>query len=161
MHGDKIRIAENGGEQVVEVMGDPSRQHTKAFQLMGLPQSVFRLFALGDVGPDRHELLGPPILADEGHDGRIHPVVAPILRPVLDLPLPHPPRQDRLPELGHEDAGMVARIDDAVVLAQQLLPGILRDGAELVVHVGDPPPGVGDGDDGVLVQRPLEILQFP
>ena len=56
---------------------------------------------------------------------------------------------------------MVARIDDPMVLAQQLLAAVLGDGAELVIHIGDAPFGVRDRHDGVLVQGPLEVLQLP
>jgi hypothetical protein len=53
---------------------------------------------------------------------------------------------------------MVARVDDAVRLADQLLTRVTRDGAELVVHLRDHACPVGDGDDGVRVQG---LPQFP
>jgi hypothetical protein len=55
----------------------------------------------------------------------------------------------------------MSRVDDAVVLAEELLPGVLRDLAELVVHVGDDPALVGDGDDRGLVERVADLLEEP
>ena len=56
--------------------------------------------------------------------------------------------------------GMKAGIDDAMILAEQFLARVFRDRAELVVHVGDLSLRVGDGDDGVLVERRLHVVQF-
>ena len=51
----------------------------------------------------------------------------------------------------------MARIDDAVILAEQLLARVFGDRAELVVHEGDLSLRIGDGHDGVLVQRGLQV----
>ncbi len=55
---------------------------------------------------------------------------------------------------------MVTGIDDAMILPQQFLPVIFRNGAKLVVDVGDFALRIGDGDDGVLVQRRLQIADL-
>ena len=52
------------------------------------------------------------------------------------------------------------RIDDAMVLANQLLARVLRDRAELVVNESELPSGVGRGNNGVLIERGLQINQF-
>ena len=52
---------------------------------------------------------------------------------------------------------MKAGIDDPVGLAEQFLARITRNRAKFVVGVGNDTPGVGDGDDGVFVQRDLEV----
>jgi hypothetical protein len=56
---------------------------------------------------------------------------------------------------------MVRGVDNAVVLADQLFPGVLGDLAELVVDVGDPASLVGEGDDGRFVQGELQVRQLP
>ena len=45
-------VAEDGGEQVVEIVRDPARQHAEAFQLLALPERLLRLDARGDVHHD-------------------------------------------------------------------------------------------------------------
>ncbi len=159
-HGRQVAVAQDAGEQVVEVVRDPPGKHAQALQLLGLAQGLLGQLALGDVGADGHELHRPAVGPQERHDGGVHPVVAAVLGPVADLPLPHPARQDGAPEVGEEGLGVVLAVDDAVVLPQQFLPPVFGDGAELVVHVGDLAPGVGDRHDGVLVQGPLEGLQL-
>ena len=56
---------------------------------------------------------------------------------------------------------MVAGIDDAVVLAEQFFARILRYCAKLVVDEGDLPLRIGDGHDGVFVQRGFEVADLP
>ena len=160
-HGPQVRVAQDDRQEVVEVMGDAPGQDPQALQLLGLAQGVLGLLPLGDVGPDGHELDGRAVLPEKGHDGGVHPVVGAVLGAIPDFPLPHAPGEDGLPELRHEGLRVEARVDDPVVLAEQFLPGVLGDGAELLVHVGDAALGIGDGDDGVLVQGTLEILEFP
>ena len=55
---------------------------------------------------------------------------------------------------------MVTGIDDPVRFPQQLFARKFGDGAEFVIDVGDDAARVGDGDDGVLVERGLEIADL-
>ena len=55
---------------------------------------------------------------------------------------------------------MMAGIEDAMVLAQELCPGMSRDLTELVVGVGDHTGGIGDGHDGMFVERGPHIPQL-
>jgi len=48
--------------------------------------------------------------------------------------------------------GMMGRVQDEVIVSDQLVLGILADGAELVVDIGDGALHVGGGDDRVLVR---------
>jgi hypothetical protein len=54
---------------------------------------------------------------------------------------------------------VMARIEDPMVLANQLLTGVLADRAELIVRIGDRALDVGKGNDGVLVQGKLLVGQ--
>jgi hypothetical protein len=56
---------------------------------------------------------------------------------------------------------MVARIDDAMILAQQLVACVFGDGAELVVNVSDFPLRICDGNDGMHIERGLQIADLP
>src|ERR1035438_4814162 len=85
---------------------------------------------------------------------------AAVLCAVADLPMPGPAGSDRAPDAMEERLGVVARVDDPVVLSHQLPAGVFRDGAELVIDVGDAPRRVGDRHDGVLVQGGLDVLQL-
>src|SRR5579864_4634267 len=52
---------------------------------------------------------------------------------------------------------MVAGVEDAMILANQFLPGVLADGAKLVVHVGNRALDVSHGDDRMLIEGKLLI----
>ena len=56
LHPGQFRVADNGGEDVVEVVGDTAGQHSQAFQLLGFqhpalvfPAFVFGFFPVGNV----------------------------------------------------------------------------------------------------------------
>ena len=65
---------------------------------------------------------------------------------------------DAAPDGVVERGRVLAGLDDAVVLPQQLVARIAADLAELVVDVGDAARRVGDTDDGMVVQR--QVLAF-
>ena len=52
---------------------------------------------------------------------------------------------------------MVAGVEDAVVVANQFLFGVLTDGAELFVHIGDGALDIGDGHNSMLIESKLLI----
>ncbi len=56
--------------------------------------------------------------------------------------------------------GVVAGVEDAVIVADQLFARILADGAELFVYIGDGALHIGDGHDRVLVQSELLVGEF-
>src|SRR5882757_4654727 len=56
--------------------------------------------------------------------------------------------------------GMMARIEDAVILAQQLVSGVFADAAELLIDIGDRALDVGDSHDSVLIECKLLISEF-
>ena len=145
--------------------GDDGVLIERRFHIVQFAQRIRRLligaFAVRDVGANGDVLHRLSVRIQVRHDGRVHPVERAVLRLVLDFPLPHSPGADRLPDAANELLGMKTGIDDAMVLAEQLLARIFGNRAELVVHVGDFPFRVRDGDDGVLIDGRLEIVQFP
>ena len=52
---------------------------------------------------------------------------------------------------------MVARVEDAVILADQFVSGVRADSAKLVVHVGNRAPDVRTSDDRMLIEGKLLI----
>ena len=82
-----------------------------------------------------------------------------VLGPVADLALPSPAGFDGPPHLGEEFSGMQAGVDDVVASTKKFLTPVTADFAEPVVGVSDDATGVGDADDGVLIQRELLVFQ--
>ena len=121
------------------------------------PQRFFRQFPFGDVGADRDELGRLAATPTKWDDRGVHPVGAAVLRAVFHFALPDLAIHDRLPEFLEIGRRVVAGIDDAVVLADQLLHLVFGNRAEFVVGVGDYALGVGDGDEGVFIERGLEV----
>ena len=64
---DRVQIADNDGEQIVEVVRDAARQLSHCFHLLSLPQSLFRLVAKLRFGL---ELRGSRDQASQGFAGR-------------------------------------------------------------------------------------------
>ncbi len=108
---------------------------------------------VGDVGADRDVLVGSAGGIQERYDRALYPVEFPVLAAVADLTLPDFAVRDSAPETAVELVGMQARLDDAMVLAEQFGPGIAAHLAELVVDVDDVTSAVGDADDCVAIQR--------
>src|SRR5437867_1862059 len=56
-HAKELHRHENGGQYVVEVMGDAARQSANTFQALCAEQLPLKFFLLGDVGVDREDRL--------------------------------------------------------------------------------------------------------
>ncbi len=56
---------------------------------------------------------------------------------------------------------VVPRVDDAVVLPEELVPRIPGDLTELVVGVRDSAVHVGNRHDGRVIERTLEVGELP
>lgn len=123
--------------------------------LVLLAQRHLGLLAVGDVVADRDVAadLAPVVLI--GDDRGVDPVERAVPGLVADLAAPDVAARDGPPHLDEERPRVMARVDDVVALADQLLPPVAADAAERVVDVGDPAGAVGDGDDGVLVEGGL------
>src|SRR5947209_952854 len=116
--------------------------------------------ALGDVVADGDVLVGLAAGVKERDDGRVHPVDRAVLGAVANLAAPDAARGNRRPKISDELLRVVGRVDEAVILSDQLLARVLRDFAELVVDVVDRAALIRDGDDGRLVERELQVGQF-
>src|SRR5215204_1732180 len=125
-----------------------------------LVYALLGALALGDVVTDGDVLVWLALGVEEGDDGRVHPVERAVLGAVANLPAPDAAGGDSRPEFADELLRVVGRVDDAVVLPDEFFARVLRDFAELVVDVVDAAGLVGDGDDGRLVERELEVGQL-
>ena len=76
---------------------------------------------LRDVAADGEVLPRLPALVEERDDRRVDPVVTAILGAVPDLAAPDVPLRDRPPQVPDELLRVVAGVDDAVILAEQLV----------------------------------------
>ncbi len=138
------------------------RRHlAQSRQRLLLEQFCFGPLALRNVEPDRHVLIRLPVRVQEGHDRRVYPIQVAILGTIPDFAVPDLPVRNDVPQLAKELFGVIPGVDDPMVLTEQLAPRVLRDLAELVVDIGDPPGHVGRGDDRRLVQGELEVCQVP
>src|SRR6266478_4355760 len=122
--------------------------------------SVFGSLALCDVRTDGNVLPRFAIAAQRRDDGRIHPIDRPIFGPVLNLAVPNLPIRDGVIHLLEKFFRVVAGVEDAVILADQLVLGILTDGTELIVDISNRALDVGDRYDGVLIESKLLIGQL-
>ena len=74
--------------------------------------------------------------------------------------MPHPAVRDGAIHALEKFLGMMARVQDAMILPDQLFFGIFTDGAKFLVHVSDGAVDVGDSYDGVLIQSKFLISEF-
>ena len=164
-------------EQILECPIHPNKATLAVFQIQGCrrrlqqhldkAQLVFQLglnfLAFADVGPNRDVLGRPAVGPEQRHDGGTHPVLPPILVPVLDFATPNLALLNGLPQLLEKHRRVETAIDDPVVHAQQFFTRKPADGAEPVIGIGDVALGVGDADNGMLVQCELLVgkLQPP
>jgi hypothetical protein len=124
-----------------------------------LSQPNLVVLALGDIGADGDVLARFTALVEEGVDRGVDPIDRSIPGAVADFALPDPALGNGGPQVAEEVLGMKPGVDDAVVLAEKLLPGVFGNLAELVVDVGNAPLNVRDGDDGVCVKGRLVLHQ--
>ena len=103
---------------------------------------------------------GLPSASEGWDDGRVDPVDRPVLGAVPDFAAPDVAASDGAVHLLEKLLRVVAGVEDAVVLANQFLSGVLADGAEFVVHIGDRAPDVGHRHDGVLIEGELLVKHF-
>src|SRR6266403_4736011 len=122
--------------------------------------SVFGSLALCDVRTDGNVLPGFAIAAQRRDDGRIHPIDRAIFGPVLNLAVPNLPIRDGVVHLLEEFFGVVAGVENPVILADQFLLGILTDGAELLVHISNRALDIRHRHDGVLIESKFLIGQL-
>ena len=134
---DHLQRAADAGQRVAHLVRDDRGQLSELGERGLLAQLGLGGLARRDVVADREVLSRLAALVDERHDRRVDPVEVAVLRPVPNLAAPHLAVRDRAPERPDERRRVIAGVDDAMVLADQLLAGVAGDLAELVVDVGD------------------------
>ena len=112
-----------------------------------------------DIGADG-DITGDILsLIPDRHDAGIDPVQVTVSGPVAEFAMPYPCFFQCCIHIPVKVSGMVTGADNAVIAAQQLFACIATDLTEAVVDVGNGAPGIGDGDDGVLIEGEFLILQ--
>ena len=125
-----------------------------------LLQLGFDLLELADVGADRDVFFRCAVGPEEGHDGGVQPVILTRLVAVFDFVSPGLAAEQRLVHRAPVAVGAVAGADDAMVVADQFLAPVSADLHKGVVDVVDRALGVGDRNDGVLVERRFLLHQL-
>ena len=128
----------NTGERVLHLVRHDRRHLAESCKGFLFAQLGLGSLALGDIAPNRGVLIGLSALVQKRHNRRVHPIMRAVFRAVPQLAVPDAPARNGPPQIADELRGVELRIDDAVILSQQLLPGVLRDRAERVVDVRDP-----------------------
>ncbi len=149
----------HAGERVADLVGHDRGNLAQVRQRRLRRELRFRFLAPRDVAPDRQVLPRLAAFVEERDDRRIDPVDRPVLGAVAKLAAPHLPARNRAPQLPDVLLGVITGVDDPVILPEQLLAGVLRDFAELVVDVGDDSALVGRRHDRGLVERVSNLLQ--
>ena len=116
--------------------------------------------ALGDVGAYGNVLPRSATRTEKRDDGGIDPVQRSVFGPVLDFAVPDRAARNRAIHLLEKILGVVPRVKDAVILADQFVLGVLTDGAEFLIDVGNRALHVGHRHDGVLIESELLVGQF-
>ena len=129
-------------------------------KLAGANQCGFKHFLGGYIGADRGVFDRFSIRPDKRHDGRRHPVKTAILLAILHLAMPDLALRDGPPHLAKDLRQVNIRLDDAVIFAQQLIPGIAADFAKAIIDVGNHPGDIGTADNGVLIDSKFLKIQF-
>ena len=117
----------------------------------GLERGLHEL-ALGDVGANRHKLVGNAAVVHQRNNRGLHPVQLAVLGAVADLAVPDFTFGDGAPQVGEKRFGLDAGIDHPVVHPNQLLSGKATDFAKLVIGVSDVTLCIGDAHNAMLVQ---------
>ena len=68
----EVGVAEQGGEDVVEIVGNAAGQGTERFHLLGLAELAFERQPLGDVGGDHHHVFHLAVRVDDRVGGQRH-----------------------------------------------------------------------------------------
>ena len=100
------------------------------------------------------------VFVEEGDNCRVDPVIGPVLCTVLEFAVPNFSAGNCGPEVPNKLFGVIGRVDDSMILAEQFVPRVFRDFAEFVVDVVDYAALVRNGDDGRLIECKLDVGEF-
>src|SRR5262245_27265479 len=100
-------------------------------------QFLLEPLAMREVRADGNVLHRFAGVVQEGDYGGVHPIERAVARAIPNLAMPDAPAGDGPPKIAKEFLRMIAGVDDAMILAEQLGAGVFGNLAELVVGVGD------------------------
>src|ERR1700682_2562861 len=162
-----IHSALDAGQRILDLVSQTccelanERKLCRAFQVGCLPSYLLlRQLELGDVVTNRYVLVGLPVAIEKGDDGRINPVDAFVLCSVSQFALPHLAVGNCDPEIADKLFRVITRINDAMILAEQLVTRVFRNTAELIVDIVDRAARIGDGHDGGLIESELDVRKL-
>jgi hypothetical protein len=113
--------------------------------------------AIRHIRPDRDVLARSAVRPHKRDDGGVYPVDRSIFSPVLDFAVSNIPIGNGAVHRSKEVPGVVAGVEDAMILADQIVPGIFTDGAEFFVDLSNRALYVGNRDNGVLIESDFLI----
>ncbi len=120
--------------------------------LLAFAQRVLVAFLGGDVGVRTAESDDVPMFVVQRGDGALEPVIRAVLRAVADFAGPRAAARHGGVHLAPEYRGMVTRVENAVMLPDELPGRVAAHPAERGVDVNDPVLGIGFRDESVLVE---------
>src|SRR5690606_9272119 len=126
-------------KDVVIQVADKDRIARLIEKLRLLADPVFCEFPLRDIKTDRNILIRLSAVIEKRNDRCIDPVILTVLRLVSKFAVPGLSVRDSDPDLLYEILGMISRVDDTVILPDELFARIFRDLAKLVVNERDDP----------------------
>ena len=162
-----VYYALNTCQWIFDFMGQARRKLTHKRQLCGalqfgglLQNLLFRYFALRNVMPDGDVLVGLAFRIEKRNDSRIDPINTPIAGTIAKFPLPNLTAGNRYPQIAYEIFWVKTGIDNAVVLAQQLLTWVFRDTAKLIIDESNDSALVGNRYNCGLIKGKLYVRKF-
>ena len=148
-----VAEADDHVEEIVEVVGNASREPAHSLRLLRLTELILESPPVGDVALHRHEVGDLATSVADGRDGLGLEVYLSALPLVGDLPVPDLARENGPPELAVERAVVRAGTEDGGPAADGLVRGEAREPREGGIDPGDRAITLGDGD---RIRRGLE-----
>ena len=156
---ENLQRPPQASQRVAHFVRHDGRELPELRQRLLFPQPRLGDLALRDVAADRQVLPRLAAVVEERHDGRVDPVERAVLGAIAQLAAPDAALRNRAPELADFVLRVIPGVDDAMILPDELLAGVLRNLAELVVDVGNRPARVGRGDDRRLIEGLAHLLE--
>ena len=138
----QLAVPNNDGQEVVEIVGDSTRQSTDGLHLRRLPNLFFQGLALGYVLFGGNELGDYAARIPECGDVHLFGVEASVLSPVNEFTVPGLPIKDGRPKVLEKLRVVFARFQNPGVLPQNLLAIISCGTSECRVDILDVTGGV-------------------
>lgn len=130
-------IAQNNGEQIVEIMRHAAGKLAHGFKLLRLAQALFQPAALGDVAFDRDPMRIFALVTGDRHDLQLDPELLARLRIVEDFRARRLPFLDGLPDPAAGCLVGLRSLQESGRLADHFLARITRPPHESIVDIND------------------------